>query len=270
MEEKGIFPVLVGGLGNQMFIMTAAYVISRHKGCPLYITKNHNHHNQHNILQIDYKQNIFKYFGKHLPISESEFFEKVYYTPFQPSGFQPWDPNDCPEGSYLASYFQYYPPFAKFEEEIRYLYKKGLEEFTTYLSETTAFVHIRRGDYLKISHIHFVQPISYYEKGVALLLQENPDITKILVFSDDIEWVKQQPFFQSNPLFTFVDEPHEIKALALMSQCRGGAVCANSTFSWWGAFLGAYEMRNPVIVPKRWISEPIYDLFPPEWIVLES
>ena len=73
MNEKGVFPVLVGGLGNQMFIMTAGYIISRRKGCPLYLTQNHNHYNQHNVLQIDYKKTIFKFFGKHLEMSESEF-----------------------------------------------------------------------------------------------------------------------------------------------------------------------------------------------------
>lgn len=270
MDEKGIFPVLVGGLGNQMFIMTAGYIISRRKGCPLYLTQNHNHYNQHNILQIDYKKTIFKFFGKHLEMSESEFREKNQYTECKMGGFHPWDPNTIQAGSYLNSYFQYYPPFAPFEEEIRYLYKKGLEEFITPLNTLSAFVHIRRGDYLANPNFHFIQPISYYEKGVELLLNQNPDIQHILVFSDDIEWVKQQPFFHGNSLFTFIDEQHELKALALMSQCKGGAVCANSTFSWWGAFLGAYEMRNPVIVPKRWINEPVYDLFPSEWIQLES
>jgi hypothetical protein len=270
MDEKGVFPVLVGGLGNQMFILTAGYVISRRKGCPLYLTANHNHYNQHNTLQIDYKQSIFRYFGNHLPITENEFRTKNSYIDCHRGGFHPWDPSDFEIGSFLNSYFQYYPPFAPFEAEIRYLYKKGLEEFTTHIQHTAAFVHIRRGDYLNNPGLHFIQPISYYEKGVGLLLEQNPDITEILVFSDDIEWVKQQQFFQSNPLFTFINEPHELKALALMSQCRGGAVCANSTFSWWGAYLGAYEMRNPVIVPKRWINEPIYDLFPSEWTVLES
>jgi hypothetical protein len=57
-----------------------------------------------------------------------------------------------------------------------------------------------------------------------------------------------------------------------MSLCKGGAICANSSFSWWGAFLGSYSERNPVIIPKRWIknnsSDPI-DMFPSEWIQLE-
>jgi hypothetical protein len=274
MDEKGILPVLVGGLGNQMFIITASFILSKVKRCPLYISKTHTHNNPHNIFQIDYKKNIFKYFGTHLDSSEDELLsiaKKEKYVQFSPQGFYPWKPEDCNPGSIMSSYFQYYPPFAPFEKEIRSLYLQGLADFLPSIQnqKTTAFLHIRRGDYVLIPHVHYNQPISYYEKGVELLLKKNSSIHQFLVFSDDIEWVKQQPFFLSNSLFTFIDEPHELKSLALMSQCKGGAVCANSTFSWWGAFLGAYEERNPVIVPKKWICDPVYELFPPEWIVLD-
>lgn len=53
-----------------------------------------------------------------------------------------------------------------------------------------------------------------------------------------------------------------------MSLCYSGAICANSTFSWWGAFLGAYSQRNPVFVPRNWIREKIWNLFPEEWIII--
>ncbi len=271
MEEKGVFPILLGGLGNQMFVMSAGYVISQTKKCPLYLTKNHNQPNHHNIFQLDYKKSIFKYFGTHLDMTENEFLENEKYTKFNPGGFHPYDPSSCSIGNTLDSYFQYYPPLAPFETEIRQKFCQGLEDYfdtsQDFDKNTTAFLHIRRGDYLSIPHVLYIQPITYYEKGVDLLLEQNPSITKINVFSDDIEWAKQQPFFQK-PIFQFIDEPNELKALALMSQCKGGAVCANSTFSWWGAFLGSYEQRNPVIVPKRWICDPIYELFPKEWIVI--
>ena len=55
-----------------------------------------------------------------------------------------------------------------------------------------------------------------------------------------------------------------------MSLCKGGAICSNSTFCWWGAFLGTYEKRNPVFVPKKWISvkDDMSNLFPSEWIII--
>jgi hypothetical protein len=68
-----------------------------------------------------------------------------------------------------------------------------------------------------------------------------------------------------------VDIQDELESLALMSLCRKGAICANSTFSWWGAFLGTYGERAPVYVPEKWISDPpIVSLFPPEWIILKE
>ncbi len=99
------------------------------------------------------------------------------------------------------------------------------------------------------------------------LLRERLAPERIYVCTDDPQWVKSQPFF-SDPIFTLVDLPNELDTLALMSQCKYGAICGNSTFSWWGAFLGAFGERAPVIVPKKWINEPVDCLFPKEWIVV--
>ena len=93
-------------------------------------------------------------------------------------------------------------------------------------------------------------------------------VHQILVFSDDIEWVQSQDFFK-NPLMKIMNLEDELDTLACMSLCKGGAICANSTFSWWGAFLGSYGERSPVFVPGHWIgNEQPVKLFPDEWIVI--
>ena len=82
-----------------------------------------------------------------------------------------------------------------------------------------------------------------------------------------MEWVKEQEYFNSE-IFEQYESSDELESLALMSLCLGGAICGNSTFSWWGAFLGAYSLRNPVFVPKNWIKMDITCLFPDEWNVI--
>jgi len=53
-----------------------------------------------------------------------------------------------------------------------------------------------------------------------------------------------------------------------MSLCEKGAICANSTFSYWGAMLGAHSSGNTVIVPKDWCKDPPICLFPDEWLIV--
>ena len=89
---------------------------------------------------------------------------------------------------------------------------------------------------------------------------------KYVIVSNDIPWVKEQEYFQ-DPIFEVYESDDELETMALMTKCTSGAICANSTFSWWGAFLGAYALNNPVIIPKKWVrGRDLPDLFPQEWI----
>jgi hypothetical protein len=116
--------------------------------------------------------------------------------------------------------------------------------------------------------MHFLQPIEYYEKALNII-RTKITIKKIYIISDDIEYCKEQEFFKTLVEDTCIwENSNEIDTFALMTICNGGAICANSTYSWWGAFLGAYAIKSPVIVPKKWyVNEPV-SLFPNEWIVV--
>jgi hypothetical protein len=256
--ENGIIPIVIGGLGNQLFIVAAAYVAHKETGLPLYILQNPP--NFHNMKKHDYNQLLFKHFGIHLPIpQENNVFSN--YTKFSPGAFDPWEADKVPPSTYMSGYFQYYPPLKLHEQRIRELIMKALpkakiaKDYSDY-----AFLHIRRGDYLNFPDIHYIQPLTYYEES-------SKHFSKILVMSDDMAWVKSQDFFKASK-FELFESDDEIDTLAVMASCTAGAICANSTFSWWGAFLGAHGKRNPVYVPKRWISQPIVSLFPEEWRIL--
>jgi hypothetical protein len=105
----------------------------------------------------------------------------------------------------------------------------------------TWFLHVRLGDYKDLPH-HQVNLTSYYIK----CLEKVPRASKIIFFSDEPHLCKQN--FESaitamDLQFQVCDESDELETLSLMSQCWGGAITANSTFSWWGAYF-AY-MRSP-------------------------
>jgi hypothetical protein len=131
-------------------------------------------------------------------------------------------------------------------------------------------VHVRRGDYVvdeKTNKYHGICSMSYYHSGVALAAQglENPHC---FIFSDDPEWVKD--YFKLDLPMTIVDingpkEAHE--DMRLMSACNH-YVIANSSFSWWGAWLGRHPKKR-VVAPKQWFSDTSIDtsdLIPTTWV----
>lgn len=279
-REPGIIPVVMGGLGNQMFIIAAAFVVGKTKGYPVYVLENPVSNNKHNHIGQNYNNTIFQHIGIHLPLVEKteefiQFARENSYAVDTHHGFQPWFPESIPRGCIMSSYYQFYPPLEPYEKELRAVFLKGLARhlamFESYDCSKSAFLHVRRGDYLEHPDIHYAQDFSYYQTACLQLLQRVgfANLHKIYVVSDDMDWVRSQPFFQ-NSLFTFYETKDELMTLALMSQCKAGAICANSTFSWWGAFLGAHEVRAPVFVPSRWIggTDTPVALFPDEWTVV--
>jgi len=274
--EKGIIPIVMGGLGNQMFIIASAFVVSKTNNYQLYIFKNTIDNNQHNIHKIDYNSTIFKEFGTHINesfrnipnIDDFKDYQK-HSLHINNNAFDEWNPSEVKKGTLMNRYYQYYPNISLYENDLRVLFVKGLINFTQQFQvepDSCAFIHVRRGDYLSVSHIHYVQPISYYKYCIEQLLEMNKKVKRIYVLSDDIDWVKKQDIFLQNN-FHIIENLNELESIALMSLCKGGAICANSTFSWWGAFLGAFEVRNPIFIPKKWINtHSDLHLFPSEWI----
>lgn len=109
--------------------------------------------------------------------------------------------------------------------------------------ETTCFLHIRLGDYKILPH-HQIDLGSYIAKAS----EQFPKGTRFLVFSDEAK--QHKDMFETlvrtlghQPCI--VEEEDELESLFLMSQCWGGAIVANSTFSWWGAYFGRQRCPDP-------------------------
>lgn len=200
--------------------------------------------------------------------------------------------NHCPDNISLLGFYQTEKYFKHIEKEIRedFTFKDNwlepCQEFMKqFEGEEVGFVHIRRGDptlsdngfkwaYTECSDQHPPQPISYYEEA----LKKFPEDMKFLVFSDSIDWCKEQEIFKPDR-FMF-SEPEEKFSdgsfvpyidVCLMSLCSH-AIIANSSLSWWGAWL----QKNPnkkVIAPKMWFG-PTYsfhdtkDLYCDGWEVI--
>lgn len=132
-------------------------------------------------------------------------------------------------------------------------------------------LHIRRGDYAanpEALKVHGVVPLDYY-RAAAAKMAEGLKRPRFFIFSDDMEWVREN-LDVGHPLrFVGADRRNaDYEDLHLMSQCRH-QIIANSSFSWWGAWLN----RNPdkiVVAPKGWFAAPIdtRDLIPEAWLQL--
>ena len=135
--------------------------------------------------------------------------------------------------------------------------------------QNSVSIHIRRGDYLSPVALEWlgVQPVSYYLKAIEMMTMKIPN-AKFYLFSDDITWVKQN--LKLNHDHEFVSEnitTNSLQDFYLMSKCKNNII-ANSTFSWWAAWLNQYESKI-VIAPKKWYNQITFDttdLIPNSWI----
>jgi hypothetical protein len=131
-------------------------------------------------------------------------------------------------------------------------------------------VHVRRGDYVSnpvARAFHGVLPLSYYEAAMTSLSQVGA--SHFFFFSDDPDWVRDHMDTREG---TVVDHNVAVRAageLALMAECSGHVI-ANSSFSWWGAWLDDTS-ASQVRAPARWFSRPdidTRDLLPARWLRL--
>lgn len=110
-------------------------------------------------------------------------------------------------------------------------------------------IHIRRGDYLKSSSLYGICDETYYNNAINLMLCRLGDC-KFYFFSDDIEWCKNKYPSLNAEYIAWNHGEESYRDMQLMSLCRHNII-ANSTFSWWGAWLNKY-INKIVILPKMW------------------
>jgi len=138
-------------------------------------------------------------------------------------------------------------------------------------SENSVSIHVRRGDYLndkRIFEIHGICSKEYYHKAIEIMTLKHPK-TKLFIFSNDLDWVKNN--FNSIKNRTIISKTKTVfEDLELMSLCRN-QIIANSSLSWWGAWLNKNKQKH-VIAPKKWFNKTsinFSELVPKEWEVID-
>ena len=148
--------------------------------------------------------------------------------------------------------------------------KKHLKDI---INSESVSIHVRRGDYVKNPHTrayHGICSLDYYKRALKKIgsLVENP---KYYVFSDDPDWTKENLKIKGKVVFIINNSNKEYEDLRLMRACKHNII-ANSTFSWWGAWLGEYKNKI-VIAPEKWFltKENNYkDIVPDRWLKIPN
>jgi hypothetical protein len=178
------------------------------------------------------------------------------------------------DGSNLSGYYQTEKYFKHCEEYIRYLLtfqdsiiEQSKKLFPNVENEKVS-IHLRVGDYAALQQFHPVMDSHYYQTAINHFCDQNYETDKyFLVFSDDIDYAKRL-IGEGDCILYMENNPTEVD-LCLMSMCDHNII-ANSSFSWWGAWLNNNPNKK-VVAPKKWFG-PAYthntkDLYPESWII---
>ncbi len=120
-------------------------------------------------------------------------------------------------------------------------------------------LHVRRGDFVSLSdaaQVHGLCSIDYYRRAIGLVRESRPEC-RFLVFSDDPQWARAELPLDASALFVAGNERQPEQDLALMRACKHHII-ANSSFSWWAAWLG-YSPEQRVVAPRPWYASAKLD-----------
>jgi hypothetical protein len=131
-------------------------------------------------------------------------------------------------------------------------------------------IHVRRGDYLKGNNRQIFEDISssgYYDKAINEI-EKHIESPVFIVFSDDIEWVKSNLQIPDPHYVNWNQKKEAWQDMFLMSKCKHNII-ANSTFSWWGAWLNQSPQKK-VIAPTKFSAKGLktVDLVPESWVIV--
>jgi hypothetical protein len=289
---------IIGGLGNQMFQYATLRAIELRTGhvSKVDITPFENYGLHHGFelgrifsqtpIKIASKSDIKSILGWRSSLGMGRIFLRSDMKLFSPKNyiteyslaFQKEILNIA-DDSYLAGYWQSEKYFLDVADHIRkeFTFSESLSAENSkikeeILSANSISLHIRRGDYVSNPTslaIHGLCTIEYYQTAVAHIQQHVASPT-YFIFSDDIPWVKANLGFLKSVVYVEHNKDSQsYNDMRLMSLCNHHII-ANSSFSWWGAWLNA-SPNKIVISPRKWFADSSkhdIDLIPQSWVKL--
>ncbi len=279
---------LDGGLGNQMFQYAAGKALAQHHGVPFGLDRRV----FDGPAQFDYGLHHFDISSqtpKQSDLPPLRTTSKLRYLAWRAGLFGPklvrqvgdaFDPAFLENGpeSYLSGYWQSERFFAACATDIRKDFKiiTPASDANRALAETieasnAVSLHVRRGDYVsdpRANATHGLCTMDYYEQALSHIANAAKGDIEVFVFSDDPAWAHDNMHLAyKRTIVDLNDSDHQYEDLRLMSLCKHNII-ANSSFSWWGAWLNR-NTEKTVVAPSTWFrqagkSNP--DICPPEWV----
>lgn len=219
---------------------------------------------EHFLKQNKYAKRIFLYSNRIPYLKEEQFNPKS-------------SNNKLSNDLYLDGYWQNYQYFKNIKSILQHelIPNHQLDEKNQVLERIikqnqSVCLHVRRGDYVSNPlSIHRILDLNYYQ-GAINYIRKRISNPFFYIFSDDPEWCKEN-FLLDNTKTTFVEHnigTQSYKDLELMKFCKH-FIIANSTFSWWSAWLGANK-SSIVIAPSQWFKNEFKNqiLMPDEWVIM--
>ena len=275
---------LFGGLGNQMFQFATGYSVARRKNLDLYLDLTwFNRRHIHNGFELNKVFDIFKRVSflnndfSFRSFKLKEFLNKIdttYQTFNEPHFNYTPDITKISDHCFLKGYWQSEKYFQEYENEIKtiFSFNKDLNQSNSKLVDeiyrnNSISLHVRRGDYLlKKNENHQTDLNSYYLDAINETSRYYND-PKFFIFSDDPEWVSKNFNIKADHINVNINHGmNSFLDMYLMSLCKTNII-ANSSFSWWGAWLNNNNNKN-VFAPKNWFNDKticIKNLIPNSW-----
>ncbi|NMB57373.1 alpha-1,2-fucosyltransferase [Candidatus Beckwithbacteria bacterium] len=294
-----IISKLSGGLGNQMFQYAAGRALAKRLKTDFKIDNNFYKHQPVNITHRKYELECFKLKAE---IASDQEIRKLNYfhfknqnrllnvlhyhlaPVFEKNYLQEKNPHNLDEkffktkkkNLYLQGSWQSEKYFKNIENIIRkdFDFKNKVNQHANKIlnkikSTNSISLHVRRTDYISNTNtnkIHGVCSIEYYKQAINLIIKETKDPI-FFIFSDDISWCKQN--LQLNYSHFYIENNKNWEDLKLMSNCKHNII-ANSSFSWWGAWLNQNKEKI-IYAPQKWFNLDkldIKDRIPEKWYLI--